>query len=154
MSEQTRPTPSFSLTNKEEIHELIAEFRSSSLPRERWTHRAHLIVGLWHVWHHGAEIALQELRASIPKLNEFHGVANSDNSGYHESITRWYVAIMKRYIAGFHNETDFETLINTFLKSPYGEHPYLLKYYSREVIGSTAARRGWVPPDLLSLEDG
>lgn len=71
-----------------ELEILARKFAECSLPKEDWTHAAHLSVGLWHVEKYGAEEALRRLRIGIRKLNQSYGGANSSTSGYHESISR------------------------------------------------------------------
>jgi hypothetical protein len=44
----------------EEVERLVAGFLDCSLPREAWTHNAHLAVAVWHLRRHGAEADLIE----------------------------------------------------------------------------------------------
>jgi hypothetical protein len=78
--------------------ELIAAFLACTLPKWEWTHEAHLRVGLWHLLHHGADEALALLRDRIRRYNEASGVVNTDHAGYHETITRFYVWVIDRFL--------------------------------------------------------
>jgi hypothetical protein len=77
-------TPDAAAGNDPDVDGLAAGFVACTLPREAWTHAAHLIVGMWHVDRYGADEALLRLRAGIRRLNESHGTPNSDDDGYHE----------------------------------------------------------------------
>lgn len=129
---------------------LAAAFVARTLPKPQWTHDAHLRVGLWHVVHHGQEEALQLLRLRIRRLNASHGVANDDNGGYHETITRFYV----QAIAGFVSESapgeGLDALADR-LVAALGARDLALRHWSRGTLMSTQARRGWVEPDLEPL---
>jgi hypothetical protein len=48
----------------------VEGFRSCTLAKLRWTHQAHLIVGLWHVLNLPTEKTLDEMRQGIMSYNE------------------------------------------------------------------------------------
>ena len=54
---------------------------------------------MWHIDRYGTEEALSRLRVGIRRLNESHGTPNSDDDGYHETITRAYVQLLSQYYA-------------------------------------------------------
>ena len=131
--------------------QLIAAFVSCTLPKSEWTHHAHLRVGLWHVDRYGPEEALARLRDGIRRLNDTHGTINSETGGYHETITRFYVQFMARFLSAADRSRPLDELTADFI----ARHPtsnLLLRYYSRERLFSIEARRAWVEPDLASLD--
>jgi hypothetical protein len=133
------------------LDELVTAFTACTLPRAAWTHTAHLSVGAWAVDRHGAEAALELLRAAITRLNEHHGTANTPTSGYHETITAAYVTL----IAGFLRTCPALTLeerVEALLASPLAERAALLRHWSKELLFSPRARAAWVPPDLEPLD--
>lgn len=89
----------------EEVEHLVAAFRSHHLPRPHWTHHAHLTVGLWFLQNHTDTEALPLVRAGIRSYNEAVGVANTPTGGYHETLTRFYLWVVRQYL----HETDAET---------------------------------------------
>jgi hypothetical protein len=130
-----------------ELDDLVARFRARTIPKSEWTHVAHLAVGLWHVHTHGPEPALALLRAGITRLNEAHGTVNDDGGGYHETITRAYVRLLSDFIRTQPGR-DAADCVPALVVSPLAEKTALSRYYSRERLGSVAARRGWVEPDI------
>ena len=38
--------------------ELVEKFRSRTLPKQEWTHEAHLKVGIWHLLHYSPDESL------------------------------------------------------------------------------------------------
>lgn len=121
-----------------------------TLPKGQWTHHAHLRAGLWHVHHHGPFVALDLLRERISKYNESVGTANTDTSGYHETLTRFYVVIIDRFLAAADRSADLDTLAQDLIAS-HGDRRLPLHHYSEARLFSTVARRAWVEPDLRPI---
>jgi hypothetical protein len=130
---------------------LVEAFIARTLPKPEWTHHAHLRVGVWHVVEYGAEQALPLLRERISRYNESVGTINSDDSGYHETITAFYVRAISALIADLDVSMPFDALANLVIER-IGAREYPLKFYSKERLFSVEARRGWVEPDLRKLE--
>jgi uncharacterized protein (DUF2132 family) len=129
----------------------IAEaFCALTLAKPEWTHQAHLRVGLWHVLHFGEDDALLRLREGITRLNESHGVANTRSGGYHESITRFYVRVLACFLGRSGPSRPIDELAEQAILE-LGDKELPLRYWSRDLPFSPAARLGWVEPDLASL---
>jgi hypothetical protein len=135
-----------------EIVEFIRDFEALRLPKSRWTHRAHLLVGLWYLSRHDPEEALAIVRQRIRAHNEAVGTANTDHEGYHETITRLYLDGIAGHRAR-HAGASFEESLLLLLRSPLADSGWPLQYYSRERLFSVAARRHWVEPDLKPRGD-
>ena len=133
------------------LEQLIADFQSCKLPRDAWTHQAHLRVGAWHVHRLGAENTLVTLRAGIRRLNDSHGTVNSPSSGYHETITAAYVRLLDLFLATFETGVPFDERLAALVASPLGHRSILLRYWSRERLMSPEARAAWLAPDLGPL---
>jgi hypothetical protein len=129
-----------------EVAAFIDAFEARRLPKDRWTHEGHLAAGLWYVWHFGATQALERLRVAIRDHNTSVGTANTDSSGYHETITRLYVEAIDRLRSASQGCT-FEEILAKLLSSPMAKSEWPLSFYSRDRLFSVHARREWVPPD-------
>lgn len=134
-----------------ETERIAAAFCDRTLPKDQWTHEAHLRVGLWHLLQHSAEKSLELLREQINAFNEDCGVENSDSSGYHETITRFYVRQIESFVASADRSRPIDALAEELIQL-LGHSQAPLEYYSRERLMSVAARRGWVEPDLRPLQ--
>lgn len=121
-----------------------------TLPKSEWTHHAHLRAGLWHVVEYGPITALELLRRRISEYNESVGTANTDTSGYHETITRFYVTVIDRFLAGADRSRDLDALADQLIAA-YGDRRLPLHHYSESRLFSPVARRSWVEPDLRPL---
>ena len=133
-----------------ELDDFVRRFNACAIPRPEWTHAAHLAVGLWHASRYGRADALQRLRAGITRLNESNGVINSATGGYHETVTRAYVNLLADFAARHPDKTAAER-VAALLADPLSDKKALLRFYSRSVLESFAARLDWVEPDLAPL---
>jgi hypothetical protein len=133
------------------MEELVEAFIACTLPKAEWTHQAHLRVGLWHLLRHNAEEALALLRVRIQRYNVSRGGANTDHAGYHETITRFYVWVIGRFLRSADRSQGIDQLAEDLI-CRYGEKNLPLRYYSRELLFSVPARRQWIEPDLAPLE--
>ena len=130
-----------------ETERLVERFIARTLPKAEWTHHAHLRVGTWHVVKHGADGALPLLRERISEYNESVGTRNTDDSGYHETVTAFYVRAIAATIADRDSATPIDTLAELVI-ARIGARDYPLRYYTKERLFSVEARRTWVEPDI------
>ncbi len=121
-----------------------------TLPKAEWTHHAHLRAGLWHVIEHGPIVALELLRARIRAYNESVGTANTDTSGYHETLTRFYVIVIERFLASADRTLHVDALADQVI-ALHGDRRLPLHHYSESRLFSPVARRSWVEPDLRPI---
>jgi hypothetical protein len=126
-----------------EIEALIGAFEDGSLPRSEWTHAGHLIVALGYIRRHGRDRATGLIRDGIRRYNQRHG----NPTGYHETITLAWVAVIDRFLGGRDRGVPVSVLAGELL-AECGDKDYLLRFYSGGWLFSDEARTGWVPPDL------
>jgi hypothetical protein len=132
---------------------LVQQFIARTLPKTEWTHHAHLRVGLWHALHHPDDVALNLLRERIRAYNEATGVANTSSTGYHETITHFYVGVIRHFVNSVDPGRPVDELAQELIVR-CGERDLPLRHYSRERLFSVQARLEWVEPDLRPLPDG
>ena len=121
-----------------------------ALPREAWTHEAHLGACLWLLSERPDIDIDAEIAGIISRYNESVGGLNDDTQGYHDSITRAYVAGVRRFLSET-AETGLAARVNAMLRSDVGRRDWPLRFYSRDLLFSIPARRGFVEPDLAPL---
>jgi hypothetical protein len=122
-----------------------------TLPREEWTHEAHLAATTYLLLRH-PEIDLDpELPGLIRRYNESVGGVNDDTQGYHETITRVFLHGVRLFLAEADRKEPLHELVNELLLSPMGRRDWPLRFYSRDRLLSVEARRGFVTPDLAAL---
>ena len=120
-----------------------------SLPKAEWTHAGHFAAALWLLRQPHID-ALRDMPGLIRAYNEATGVPNTDSGGYHETITLASLRAARAWLAERPDAALHEAL-RDLLASRYGRADWLLAYWSRPLLFSVAARRGWVEPDLQAL---
>ena len=126
-------------------------FLALDLPREEWTHGAHLAATTYLLLRY-PEIDLdEELPDLIRRYNESVGGVNSDTEGYHETITRVFLHGIRLFLSEADLSAPLHELVNELLLSPMGRRDWPLRFYSRDHLLSVAARRAFVPPDVAAL---
>ena len=135
-----------------EIEELVADFQDHSLPSERWTHQAHLIVGTYYAYHFPLEQAIYYLRSGIITYNVATGGKNTHERGYHETITQLWAKLLKAFVQKKCTGLTLAESCTTLLNSPYAAQEIMFRFYSKDLLFSTQARALWVEPDLASID--
>ena len=135
-----------------EIESLIAAFESWTLPRSEWDHRAHLTVALWYLTRYSEAEATNLIRDRIQHYNKVNGIQTTNDSGYHETITLFWIRIISRYLSIAGEDSSIVDIVNEFIKN-YGKKSLPLQYYSRDRLMSWQARISWIEPNLKSLDE-
>jgi len=134
----------------EEIENLIREFESGALPRDQWDHKAHLTIACWYLICYPEPEAARRIRMGIQRYNKSAGIVTTRENGYHESITMFWVSMVKNFLRNSTLECSIVGLINNLVDRYANKHlPY--EYYSRDLLMSREARLNRVEPDLKPL---
>src|SRR5215831_12629823 len=136
-------------SSPDDIEKLIRGFENHTLPYSEWTHQAHMIVAMWYLIHPPGGDITETIREGIRSYNVACGVKNTDTSGYHETITIFWIWVIRRYLSTKGNESIVDLandMIGRYDKS------FPLEYYSRDLLMSSDARRLWREPDLKPLD--
>ena len=121
-----------------------------TLPRPEWTHEAHLAACLYLLSERPDVDVDGEIATIISGYNASVGGVNDDTQGYHDTITRAYVAGVRLFLTRT-EETGLAARVNALLLSPIGRRDWPLAFYSRELLFSVPARRAFVEPDRAPL---
>lgn len=131
-----------------EIRSIGEGLLSRALPRDFWTHEAHLAACVWIVRDRPDITPEQDMRDIISSYNEAVGGVNDDSQGYHETITQIFIAAARAHLSELPLSVTLCEAVNTLLVSPRGRRDWPLRTYSREHLFSVAARRAFVMPDI------
>ena len=135
----------------DEVLSLVRRFGDCTLPREEWTHAAHLTVALWHLLQFDWPEAVSRVRLSIQRYNAAHGIRTTPTGGYHETLTLFWMRRVRAFLEDGRNEArSLVALANDLSAALDSRLP--LEYYTRERLFSAEARAAWVEPDLKSLD--
>jgi len=128
-------------------------FLARTLPKPEWTHEAHISTTCWLILERPDILPERDLPDLIRRYNESVGGVNSDTEGYHETVTQVFIKTLRRVLAKSDGQGLAER-VNAVLLAPEGRRDWPLRFYSRELLFSKAARLGWVEPDLAAVPGG
>jgi flavin reductase (DIM6/NTAB) family NADH-FMN oxidoreductase RutF len=138
-----RPKYQF-LVSREAFAEFVSAFEGGCLGVDQWNHAAHVDVAVYYAVRY-RDTSLENTRCGIIRHNQTAGTANTPSSGYHETLTCLWAAILSKMVEGF--EDPWEA--TRFAVEKVGEDRDLHHlYYSFDVVNDPVARQIWVAPDL------
>jgi len=139
-----------------EIDAFLAAFEGGTLPKERWTHGAHLLTGACYVHGLGQAAAIDKMRMCVRRYNESVGGKNTDTSGYHETITVAWIKLLDGLLreAGSNGTGAMEraAFARLAVERFVGDKEIFQRYYDFDLVGSVEARRSWVEPTLRAFD--
>ncbi len=139
--------PSF-LESENELAAFLAAWESGTLPKEAFTHAAHVAVAACYTWQRTPREALPLLRERIRAFNEAVGGKNTEDAGYHETLTHFWAEVVGQFVAG-RPSTRLEAVRQAVER--FGPTRDLFKtYYTHDVVKDRVARREWVAPERMS----
>jgi hypothetical protein len=139
-------------TSCSDIRRIGTGLLSRQLPRAEWTHEAHLAACSWIIMEREDVAAETDLPQIIRSYNEAVGGINDDSQGYHETITQASIISIRLHLASIPAGTSLVQAVNSLLQSPRGDRRWLLRFYSNSLLFSVAARRHFVPPDVMPFD--
>jgi len=132
------------------VRHVAAGLLDRTLPRTEWTHEAHLAATLCLCLEYPEFLPERDMPRTIARYNEAVGGVNSDTDGYHETITQAYIRGVRLHLAE-HSGGLLAEKVNSLLVDERGRRDWPLRFWSRDLLFSVAARRSFVEPDLEPL---
>jgi len=132
--------------------QLVEGFENGTLPAAEWTHKAHFVMALWYTFYFPVADARRRIKEGIKVYNVATGGRNTEDSGYHETITELYIRTIVHYQLSFAGHYDFQTLLDNLEGQPFLERNFPFNFYSKEFLMSREARKNWVEPDIRPLD--
>jgi hypothetical protein len=134
-----------------EIEDLVARFEACTVAPAEWRHAEHLTVALVYLLRMPIDAATARMREGLARLNAVHGAPETLDRGYHETITVFFMRKIRRFLDEAGAGRPIAELAAELAARSLGKKD-VLEHYSRERIMSWEAKRGWVEPDVKSLD--
>jgi hypothetical protein len=125
--------------------EFLRAFEDLSFPAELFHHREHVRVAWLYLKTSDATRAAERMTASIRRFADHHGPTQK----YHHTLTLAWVRLVAAALVETPEGYNFEQFLAAH--SQLADKTLLAKHYSEELLQSSAAREGWVEPDLQPL---
>lgn len=128
--------------------ELWRRFAAQDLAHAEWEHRAHVRTAYLHLSRYELDEAHLRMRAGIIRLNHRHGLVESLERGYFETLTRVWLHLVR----AASRRCDPASSIDLLERCPeILDRSLPLRHYSKELLMSARARAVFVEPDLEPL---
>jgi hypothetical protein len=131
-----------------EIEAVVRGFEACTIAPTDFSHAAHLTVALWYLTQAPRAEATARLRQNLARYIAHHGV---DPQKYNETITVFWLKLVEHFLGHAGAGRSLPDVANEML-ARFGDSNLLFAHYSRKLVGTTAAKIGWVEPDLRPLE--
>jgi len=125
----------------------LERFEACRLPESEWTHLAHIRVAWVCLCLSPPAAALDRIRCGILRYNT---KVLGRPEMYHETVTEAFTRLVADRMRSGETWHSFAQRIGDLTDR---NAPVLLRYYSRERLGSDEARRSFVEADLGELPD-
>lgn len=133
-----------------QVREFVSQFADRTLPRESWTHAAHITVAVVYLRSLPEESVLGTLRDDICAYNVACGVRNTKTSGYHETLTRFWLRAVQDTLRVTSAELPLHEQAN-WVCERLSDSRLPLRHWERDALLSPFARANWLEPDKEPL---
>ena len=147
-----RPETNAFLRSEADLERFISAWKAGTLPKPCWTHAAHVGVAAYFAFSEAADATFAILREGIRHYNTCVGTANTEDSGYHETLTGFWAREVGNLVRGGNFGSRLEGVQAAV--TAFGGDKYRFRlFYSFDVVSSRRARREWIEPDLYPAMD-
>jgi 3-hydroxy-9,10-secoandrosta-1,3,5(10)-triene-9,17-dione monooxygenase reductase component len=134
------------------LEEFVRNWERGGLAKPAWTHSAHVAVTAYYAFGRNADEVFAVMKPGIRSFNTCVGVVNGPDSGYHETLTRFWSQVIAEFTEKRGFASRFEAVRDAVMA--FGEDRDLHRlYYSFDVVSDRRARREWIPPDREPLAE-
>ncbi len=146
-SNTAKSQEAFSLLESEaSLQRFVEAWKSGKLPKSAWSHAAHVAMAAYFAFDHAAGATFAMMKAGILHHNTSVGTPNSEDNGYHETLTRFWSSEIGEFVRSHRFNSRFEAVRAAV--SIFGDdRDRYRQFYSFDVVRDRRARREWVPPD-------
>ena|SRR5690242_2606887 len=139
------------LDSEEALSQFLECFERGTWPKKEWNHAAHIAVAGCYLIRYSDEAAADLARRGIRHYNQCTGTINSDHSGYHETLTLFWLALVRARLRQLDAGTARIAAVRMLIAEFAAQRDLFRQYYTFDVVRSVEARRSWVPPDAKPL---
>lgn len=125
------------------LKKYVLAFRKCELSRQEWTHEGHVQVAWFYLKEQPIEQALPLFKEHLKRFNHSH----DNDAGYHETITVAMMKIIDQRMKAMDQEHDWQAFAEKNADLLCWEPSVLDEIYSKDVLDSEEARRGFVSPE-------
>jgi len=134
------------LVSEAALDDFVHRWDTGRLTKTELTHAAHVGTAAYFAFDLEAEALFERMKSGIIHHNESVGTANTEDNGYHETLTRFWVETIVEFMRSRSLSTRFEAVKHAAQRFGKDRDRHRL-YYSFDVVRDRRARREWIKPD-------
>jgi hypothetical protein len=132
------------LASEETLNTFLRGFQIGTLPKGAFGHAAHVATAACYCLRFDHDECLNHFRRDLKHFNESLGGANTVDSGYHETITIFWLDTIRSFLRD-KPVSRLEAVRLTVAE--YGAQFGLVQSrYNFDLVKSSEARARWIPP--------
>ena len=134
------------LESESGLQRFVDAWKAGRLPKAEWTHAAHVAMAAYFAFDHAADATFAIMKAGILHHNTSVGTPNTEDNGYHETLTRFWAGEIGAFVRSGHFPSRLEAVRGAVAEFG-GDRERFRRFYSFDVVRDRRARREWVAPD-------
>ncbi len=132
------------LESEEALTRFLIAFENGTYPAAQWKHAEHLALAACYLYAMPMEAATDRARDRIRAYNEAQGGQNTEDAGYHETLTVFWLTLIDDALdRSLPRAAAARAIVERFAS----RRDIFCEYYSFDVLKSHEARARWIPPD-------
>jgi hypothetical protein len=140
---------SFALLGSErQLQRFVEVWKAGKLPKADWTHAAHVAMAAYFAFDHASEATFAIMKAGILHHNTSVGTPNTEDNGYHETLTRFWSSEIGQFVRAGRYGSRWEA-VRAAVSAFGADRDRFRRFYSFDVVRDRRARREWVAPDRV-----
>ena len=128
------------------LHRFVEAWKAGKLPKAEWTHAAHVAMAAYFAFDHAAAATFAIMKAGILHHNTSVGTPNTEDNGYHETLTRFWSSEIGEFVRVGRYHSRLEA-VRAAVSAFGSDRDRFRRFYSFDVVRDRRARREWVAPD-------
>jgi hypothetical protein len=140
------------LESETALQQFVEAWKAGRLPKPAWTHAAHVTMAAYFAFDHAADATFAIMKAGILHHNTSVGTPNTEDNGYHETLTRFWASEIGRFVRRGRFTSRLEA-VRAAVAAFGGDRERFRRFYSFDVVRDRRARREWVAPDREPLTE-
>src|SRR4029077_8353785 len=86
------------LGSERQLQRFVEAWKAGKLPKAEWTHAAHVAMAAYFAFDRAAEATFAIMKAGILHHNTSVGTPNTEDNGYHETLTRFWSSEIGEFV--------------------------------------------------------
>ena len=124
----------------------VEAWKAGKLPKAEWTHAAHVAMAAYFAFDHAAAATFAIMKAGILHHNTSVGTPNTEDNGYHETLTRFWSSEIGEFVRAGRYSSRLEA-VRAAVSAFGSDRDRFRRFYTFDVVRDRRARREWIAPD-------